>query len=511
MQGDHLYQLIQGMSTAEKRHFKLMWGAKNKQDEEPKYMQLYSLLNGMKHYDKNKLDARFPDNLAAFCKKLAENIFISLRQFHSGKYKSVQIKQLLVDIKYLYERGLHLICHNKLKRVKAMAQDIDDSASLIEINKFERLLYKFIRDEKITDQEIFDQAKAEKEKILDNLRDEFFYFDIYDELFPLVKEYYVLDEQGQKDLQQRYDESLFDEDKVPDNPSAERRFYLTAALYYQLLADEDKVLFFFSKVLNWWTTNSIMRDEAYYSYIIDLSNFLGPCLNNKNFDFARKILLELKEIYETLMGKSTQNEHTISLAFQKNFIHWLRYHLSQNEFHEALLLVRKIETGLKKHKVNPRSELVLLYNVTVLYFVFEKFEEAKRWVEKILKHIPSNYRKDIQIAALILNVVLILEIGDEVLTDSKVLKKAKYILKNHHGLDKHNFEFKVLDLLVKVSKLGLSDRKQHYKAFKEYMNELRSSRPEVAGQTGLEELLYWIRHKIEGKAIIDLIKGDQNN
>ena len=145
MQGDHLYQLIQGMSTAEKRHFKVMWGAKNKQDEEPKYLQLYSLLNSMKNYDKDKLDARFPDNLAAFCKKLAENIFISLRQFHSGRYKSVQIKQLLVDIKYLYERGLHLICQNKLRRVKSMAEAIDDSAALIEINKFERLLYKIYR------------------------------------------------------------------------------------------------------------------------------------------------------------------------------------------------------------------------------------------------------------------------------------------------------------------------------------------------------------------------------
>ena len=227
---------------------------------------------------------------------------------------------------------------------------------------------KFIGDERKTDQEIFDQIKTDKEAILNNLRDEFNYFDIYDELFPLVKEYYVLDEQGQKDLKEKYDESLFDEDKVPENPGAARRFYLTAALYYQLLADETKVLFFFSKVLNWWTTNSVMRDEAYYNYIVDLSNFLGPCLNNKNYDFARKILLELKEIYETLRGKNTQNEHTISLAFQKNFIHWFRYHLSQNEFHEALLLVPKIESGLKKHKVNPRSELVLLYNVTVLYF-----------------------------------------------------------------------------------------------------------------------------------------------
>jgi hypothetical protein len=488
-----------------------MWGARNKQDDEPKYLQLYSLLNNMKNYDKDKLDARFPDNLAAFCKKLAENLFISLRQFHSGKYKSVQIKQLLVDIKYLYERGLHLICHNKLRRVKSMAEDIDDSAALIEINKFERLLYKFIRDGKKPDEEIFDQAKTDKEAILNSLRDEFNYFDIYDELFPLVKEYYVLDEQGQKDLKEKYDESLFYEDKVPENPSAARRFYLTAALYYQLLADETKVLFFFSKVLNWWTTNSVMRDEAYYSYIIDLSNFLGPCLNNRNYNFARKILLELKEIYETLKGKNTQNEHTISLAFQKNFIHWLRYHLSQNEFHEALLLVPKIEAGLKKHKINPRSELVLLYNVTVLYFVFEKFEEAKRWVEKILKHVPSNYRKDIQLAALILNVVLVLEIGDEILTDSIALKKARYNLKKHHGLDKHNFEFKVLELLVKVCRLGLSDRKEHYKAFKEYMDELSSSRPEIAGQTGLEELYYWIRHKIEGKPIIDLIKGDQDD
>jgi hypothetical protein len=132
-------------------------------------------------------------------------------------------------------------------------------------------------------------------------------------------------------------------------------------------------------------------------------------------------------------------------------------------------------------------------------------------VEKILKHVPSNYRKDIQLAALILNVVLVLEIGDEILTDSIALKKARYNLKKHHGLDKHNFEFKVLELLVKVCRLGLSDRKEHYKAFKEYMDELSSSRPEIAGQTGLEELYYWIRHKIEGKPIIDLIKGDQDD
>lgn len=120
---DQLYELIQSMSKAEKRHFKLyssfQSGSKN-------YVELFSMLDRQVAYNEDKVRKRFAgekflEQLHVTKNYLYNLILRSLESLHQKKTVKAQVPSLVNRIEILTERELYSQARKLLKKALKMA------------------------------------------------------------------------------------------------------------------------------------------------------------------------------------------------------------------------------------------------------------------------------------------------------------------------------------------------------------------------------------------------------
>lgn len=497
------------MSKNEKRYFKVRVNAGNSTKEAEKariYLKLYDTINQMDTFDGEKLKKKFPLNLSAHKKQLYDSILRSMRDYQSKNSKQIQIKELIMDSKYLYERSLYDLSSKRLEEAKKLALQIDDQLALLDINKQERHLLRERMAGKQKASEKIEDALQEKKTIIENINLEHYYNDIYDRLFSIVrKKFQLKKEEERAALKTQFEPSLFANENIPNAAFARRRFHQCAAIYHQLLGESQKVNEHFSAVVEWWKSNPSFQKEAYYWYIIDLSNLLQHCLRKRDFTLFESIV---SDIEDHLVAGTAQgyNEHTQGIAFHKLYLNKLSYFIIRDQLEAAQRMVPKLETGLSRYKINIGSQLILFYNIVVLFLILKEHEQFNYWNSKIIHLIPSSYREGIQRIALIFNLIYSLE-NEEYLPDSLALKLINQHFKTTFQLKKESFELNCVAHFRALSNLAPSDRKENYQQFYDFLKKVSTSGGKI---TGLDILTFWVESKIKRVSLREIIRKALN-
>ena len=503
MANDALFRLIKSMSKNEKRYFKVRVNAGNNAKEAEKariYLQLYDAINQMDNFDAKLLKKKFPSNLPAYQRQLFDAILRSMRDYQSKNSKQIQIKELIMDAKYLYERSLYDLSNRRLEDAKKLARQIDDQLALLDINKQERYLLRVNFQKEGSDAKIL-EAIGKKGEIIRNINEEYGYNDIYDKLSSMVTVKHELKtEEELEQLKAEYESLLFNGSPEPASPHAIRRFLQCKAMYFQLLGDRQKANQFFSKVVDWWRSNPELQKEAYYWYIIDLSNLLQNCMINDDLDLFDQVYEELKASLEQGTSQKGFNEHTQAVALHKLYLNKLSYFALTNKYEQIRGLAPEIETYLNTHKVNLRRRLILLYNVTVFFFIVAELESTRIWIEKILAYIGSFYREDLQKIALIINLICSLE-EEEYLPDANSLKAADLHFKKTFKLQKNAFEMELVTYIKALARLAPFDRKGKYEELHTFLKQVSTS----GRIAGLDVLTYWVESKIKRMPLLEIV------
>ena len=138
MTNDDLFVLIKSLSRAEKRYFTVNANA-GRGGKEPSYLQLFKLMNDLEEYDDAKLKKYFPKNLSWEKNNLYKLILRSMRNFRSDKSAYARIKEMIIDVQFLMERGLFEQAYKLLNKCKKLAIEYDQKADLLSINELERI------------------------------------------------------------------------------------------------------------------------------------------------------------------------------------------------------------------------------------------------------------------------------------------------------------------------------------------------------------------------------------
>ena len=452
---EDLFKLVKSLSRSEKRYFTLdaqKSGAKNSN-----YLNLFKEINRMAKYDESNLKGDFP-NLSMDKAYLYEAILKSMRDYRSPKSKSAQLKQHIIDSKFLYERGLFDQVAHRLKAAKTIAQELSDSLSLIEINREERRLAKAGGISKFNLR--FDDFKAVKDKQIKDLSDEFHYFDIYDYLFSEIttKFIYTKDE-DRKDLQIRFNPSNWVE---PDNAQSKLRFFQTKALYYHLLGKTNISGEYFQKTALLWDENPRIKKDEFYRYIIDLSNALAVSFYNKEMETV-KILLQ------TLRNQKTDNFNEENLKFVNITTHELNYVLETKEFKEVNYLEKEVESGIKKYDIPISNKLTLFFQTAAMMMGASDLSASKKWLAAIISHKNYKDRQDIQKAARILSLLLTAETEDYEVVELLIRSYDRFFKKSF-GREEIKFELKFISFFKSIIPFPLD--KDEREAFTEYYDEI---------------------------------------
>ena len=107
---DDLIQLINSLTRAEKRHFRL-FVKRNQASEDILFLQLFDFLEKRNDYDEELILKRLPGikkrQLSNLKAHLYKQLLISLRLLATKNAADIQIRELLDYARVLYDKGLY--------------------------------------------------------------------------------------------------------------------------------------------------------------------------------------------------------------------------------------------------------------------------------------------------------------------------------------------------------------------------------------------------------------------
>lgn len=134
---DDIFQLIQAMTAAEKRYFKIHFSS-----EKSLITELFNLLNSMKTYDEDEVKKYFKKsklskNLKVYKIMLMELLLKSLASFRYKKSINSLIRQNLEEVEILSEKKLYPLAIKKLQKTKQLCYEHEEFDQLITIVNLE--------------------------------------------------------------------------------------------------------------------------------------------------------------------------------------------------------------------------------------------------------------------------------------------------------------------------------------------------------------------------------------
>lgn len=483
------------MSKSEKRYFTL--DAKKSSSKGSKYLVLFQAVNDMEIYDEAKLKKKFGKNLRYDKSYLYEAIMRSMRDYRSANSYAAKIKEMILDAQYLYERSLYQQCGERLEEAKGLATELDDQLSLLEINNSQRLLLRQLKGKEYKG--LMEGLIRNKEGILNRIKDEFKFFDLSDELILLVNRNFQLNNESEiENFKDQFPISLFESDATTLSGRSKLRYLQSSALYYQLLRASDKVLHFYTEVVNWWDENPKIKEEEFHKYIIDVSNLLHA-ISSKGYYH------QLPTIISRLENEKPRSNHDQGMVFQKTSIYKLFYYINSGVSDGIENVVETVSSGLDKYQIKSGSRNALIFNTSVMLFMQEKFRQCVDWNTKIIKGDKYINRRDIKSGVMILHLVALFELSELEIFEGFLRKMGRFLTvqkKSGHGA----FERKVLNYFRELYHSPEGEWRFHYQNLKSFIVE-NDKTGEYKVPLGLDELLLlWVNSKLEKKKILQQLR-----
>ena len=490
---EDLFHLIRAMSKSEKRYFTI--DAKKSGRRSSNYLELFQAINQMEEYSEQKLQKKFGKNLPADKSYLYDAILRSMRDYRSSKSRAARIKEMILDARYLYERGLYHQSEERFIQAKELAQELDDQLALLEISR-EQLNYVWVTKPKDYGPQI-NRLLDEKDEYIENINEELRY---------LSMSYQIQMAKSQPDKVEQIRPHIpagLGDATPPRSIHAKRRFLQSCALYFDLLAkDDEKANVYYSKMVELWDQYPAIKEEEYIRYIADIFNLLHNSYNQKKYEQFEHLLTKIE-------NEQPSNYHDQRLLFKQLTNYKLLYYLNLGieEGHE--ILVEQVIHGISAYKLNPVSQLIIAFNLTLLLFILERHQLSLEWCEQILKNYNRKVSNDnFQLATLLIQLLCSYEIGDIDQLDSSIRALQRNLKQSPY----EGVFFRSTARFIR--KLSHSTEKQGIKLLISFEAKIKASTTD--GQEtpplGMHDLmLNWIKSKLEKKAIRLILREAVSN
>jgi hypothetical protein len=479
---DDLHHLVQAMSKSEKRYFVL--DAKKSGRSASRYLSLFEAINAMEEYDEEALKQHFPKNLSSDKAYLYDAILRSMRDYRSKSSKAAQVKERLMDAKYLYERGLYQQSGDRIMEAKALAKELEDNFSLLEIIREEQLSL-FDRRVRVGLEQI-EKLQEEKEMALRGVQEELEYIGLY---FRLAVEFYkhgvLKDESGIQQLNNKLPLAMLEEANKPKSPLALRRFFLCKANYYRLIGDNSRTNLLYQQAVNWWQEFPAIKEEEFYRFVGDVTNLINTCYSDETlYSLAKEWLLKIKG---EEAGKNYHEQKYIFLSVSvSNLLHIMNKGDIVSTKKELPIIIEDLDKfGLKK-------SVLLLVNIVTGFFWVKDYKNCIKWADQLIS-LKNNTRTDIQKAIMLYKLVALYELGNVDETESWFRSVNRFFAKNK--VNKDSFENVVLNTYLKrIFNSPINELKGNLSEFKNYLKNILAD-PKIEITIGAEELLIWAGQK----------------
>lgn len=272
------------------------------------------------------------------------------------------------------------------------------------------------------------------------------------------------------------------------------------------------------KALELWENHPDFILKYPMRYQTVLINYLNICIVSGKYD----------ENYNSLLKKMKK----LKIDYRKDYVYnqamimqieQLRI-LNIGTLDESVRFIRRIDKFLEtyENEITDTKLFNFQYNIMILYFMMEDYENALIRSKKLLEFNNKKVRKDLKAKTLVLSLIFMYEqnIKKElinILTDEE-LDKQWDALASAKGKLARQKQYNAFHKLIEQHLIYISNTYDAPKleiAFYKMRSALFELREKIGeaniGGLGIHEALYWVEHKITGKSIRDIINEERNS
>ena len=501
-QPDILFQLIQSLEKAEKRHFKLYIN-RSSSKEELKIVQLFDAIDRMKEYDEKallkKLTGITKPQLSNLKTHLYKQILASLRLLKSADSLDLQLNEQFDYAHILYKKGLFLQSLRILERAKEMAKAHQKFNFLTQVISLEKRIEGLHITRRILDRA--ESLSAEAIEISNRI-------DVVSRLSNLALRLYGWyvrygharneeDEAGVKS---------FMKENLPRNAWKQTGFYERLYLYqsyaWYAFVRQDFLQYYryTQKWVDLFDAEPLMIRVETGHYIKGLHNLLNAHFDLRNYSRFPETLKKFENFAKT--DRVQQHDNFRIQAFLYITQAKINQHFMHGSFKQGLSLIPEIEEKLEEYSlfIDRHRVLVLTYKIALLHFGSGDYDACIDYLQKIINE-QVDLRYDLQCYARLLHLMAHFELGNyelmEPLTKSVYRFMAK--MENLTGIEEEMFRF--LRHSLKVSRQEL---KQELEKFLQEIKQFEKNRFETRAFAYLD-IVSWVEGKVSNKSMSEII------
>ncbi|MEO6757893.1 MAG: hypothetical protein ABIO24_00460, partial [Saprospiraceae bacterium] len=296
-----MYNLIQALSPAEKRYFRIFVRGKTIRDS--KYLQLFEAMANMDQLDEEALKTKIYKSQAVAGKKYSELkaylydlLLKCLQAFDEQHSIDHRLNELLQSVGVLFKRGQYDNCDELLHKAGKLARHYERFSHQLEVIGWEKQLAYTRMDVDFLHKNL-DQLQFQEDHALEQLRNSAEYRKAFFQVYTIVKR-----EATQRDgdrtawLQQSVPPETFGNPDLATSHKARVAYYRTLNLYHYAMGENLEFYETGRQLIDLLESQPHFLKENISDYIAALSNLILSCGTLNKFDELQRALRKLRNL-----------------------------------------------------------------------------------------------------------------------------------------------------------------------------------------------------------------------
>ncbi len=504
----HLIVLINNLSKAEKRHFKLL-ARRNSNSSDALFVQLFDFFDQQKEPNDKLILLKIPEikksQIANIKSNLYKQILASLRLFHRSNNADIYLGEQLDYARVLYDKGMYKASLEILDKAKNVALDKRQYMIAQNIVEFE----KHIESQHITGS-MSEKAELLNEQSLYLMNRNITSTSLSSaslQLYGLYLKYgYIRNQKDYDFITDFFEDKLSKYDPQELDFFAKMYYFQSYVWYSNMCHDFLNYYRYAQKWVNLFHDHPEMIEKETPSYLKGLHNALNALFLTGRYDRFKIAFIELNNFKKDKSRYLNRNEESQLVLFYN--VHKINLHYMEGSFSEGLKDISELELLLEDNNYNwdKHRLMVFYYKIACLYFGAGKNKEAIHYLNLIINNYLPSVREDIQSFARILNLIAHFELGNEILISYQIKSVYRFLLKMN---DLNAIQDEIFKFLRKTPKISPKNLNFEFEKLKHKLIKIQDLPFEKRPFLFLD-IISWLQSKLEGIIVEKVIERNFN-
>jgi len=490
MASNMLHRLIQGMSPAEKAHFRRHVSGQAGPDSP--YLQLFTFLSRCAHYDEKRFTRELQRLGIRSRPSAARNylyglVLSSLVDFHAGKSPEDRLLILLREIRLLRQLHLNDAARKKIHAALKIAEAEEWLEEQALLYNQERQLLQFVP-------KTFPERMRLLGQMEDALRRRINYVEcrrVYEQMLDDTYHFGWLlkDEKHRRLIRTRLNHPLLQSEDRGLTFPAQYNLIATRVSYHMMLAEWEQAVDWSARRRALFARHPEQKSRWPQNYLVALDNHLRLLITAERFEDFDATAAEL----EAAIPRYADQQET---PIRRNALLLARMNreVKVGRFEEALGFARRLIAESEMEHYNPAVVVGRNYYLARAWFFAGRYEQALEWLLRSRNDKNLSVYPDFQFYVELLHCLTHYHLGNEWLLDSllRAVQRLHETLKREFLVEK-----RVIRFLGKL--LKLPSEKERRQAFSVWLPELETLKADPTERLAFHyfDFLQWTRRVMD--------------